>query len=377
MPLTLGVDTAGWTDHLRAVVAGRPGIVPVCKGNGYGFGIARLATVATGVLGADLVAIGTEHELPALAGTDCDVLVLTPDPGASADVEGGPDPARVIRTASTVGDVERLAGAGRRFVVECRTALERHGVVAADFGRLAVLLAGPAGAGFAGWGLHLPLVAAGSWGAAVRDRIGLLQAAGAPVPAVFVSHLRPTELAELSAAMPGIVFRPRVGTELWLGRRDVLHPVATVLDVHRLPAGTAAGYWQRRTRRDGAIVVVSGGTAHGIGLQAPPPPALRRRAAALRQSLADGVGRARSPFLLDGSAVAFHEPPHMQVSLLWVATMRRGRPSRLPDRGEQLPLGVRFTTTSFDVVRFDTDPAAMDHDRPGSTDAAPQPRADG
>jgi hypothetical protein len=365
VPLNLRVDSGPWTDHLRSFAAARPGLVPVCKGNGYGFGLRRLAETATELLGVDLIAIGTEAELAVVAGLDCDVLVLTPDPGwpdptgplpqGSSEGRAGPSPERVIRTASTVGDVERLLAVGCRFVVECRTAIERHGVEPAEYGELARLLGGqPAKRTFAGWGLHLPLAGAGTWGGSARARIVALREAGLPVPAVFVSHLDSGEIAALAAALPGLglpatAVRARIGTDLWLGRRDVLHPTATVLDVHPLPAGARAGYWQRRVRTAGAIVVVSGGTAHGIGLTAPPPPTARRRLASLRAATGDSIGRARSPFVFDGHSLAFHEPPHMQVSLLWLPGVAG---SGLPSRGSELGLRVRYTTTVFDSVRI-------------------------
>ena len=43
MSLSLYVDGDRWRAHLRAVAQGHPGIVPVAKGNGYGFGVGRLA----------------------------------------------------------------------------------------------------------------------------------------------------------------------------------------------------------------------------------------------------------------------------------------------------------------------------------------------
>jgi alanine racemase len=57
MPLTLHVDGARWERHLARVRDAHPGIVPVLKGNGYGFGVGRLAERATW-LGVDTVAVG-------------------------------------------------------------------------------------------------------------------------------------------------------------------------------------------------------------------------------------------------------------------------------------------------------------------------------
>mgnify|MGYP000692882946 CR=1 FL=1 len=43
MSLTLSVDGERWRAHLRTTAERFPGLVPVAKGNGYGFTIGRLA----------------------------------------------------------------------------------------------------------------------------------------------------------------------------------------------------------------------------------------------------------------------------------------------------------------------------------------------
>ena len=78
MALTLHVDGDRWRAHLREVAARTPGLVPVAKGNGYGFGLGRLARKATW-LGVDTLAVGTYEELPEVADRYAgDLLVLTP-----------------------------------------------------------------------------------------------------------------------------------------------------------------------------------------------------------------------------------------------------------------------------------------------------------
>lgn len=62
MPLSLSVDGPRWREHLRATVAASPGLVPVAKGNGYGFTVAGLARRAEW-LGADTIAVGTYAEV--------------------------------------------------------------------------------------------------------------------------------------------------------------------------------------------------------------------------------------------------------------------------------------------------------------------------
>ncbi len=44
MPLTMYVDGPRWRSHLQQVRDTHPGLVPVIKGNGYGFGVGRLAS---------------------------------------------------------------------------------------------------------------------------------------------------------------------------------------------------------------------------------------------------------------------------------------------------------------------------------------------
>ena len=56
------VDDKRWRSHLRSVLEAAPGLVPVAKGNGYGFGIARLAEISE-ELGADTIAVGTYAEV--------------------------------------------------------------------------------------------------------------------------------------------------------------------------------------------------------------------------------------------------------------------------------------------------------------------------
>src|SRR5699024_10760931 len=112
MPLTLTVDGPRWRTHLRAVAEEHAGLVPVIKGNGYGFGKPRLARRAEW-LGSDTVAVGTYDEvaevLPRFSG---DVLVLSPWRPDLAEA-GAPDDAydpRVIHTVGRVEDLRTMSG---------------------------------------------------------------------------------------------------------------------------------------------------------------------------------------------------------------------------------------------------------------------------
>src|SRR5680860_705101 len=78
MSLSLYVDGDRWRTHMKSVASSHPGIVPVAKGNGYGFGIARLARKAAW-LGVDTLAVGTYDEVAgAAARFDGSILVLSP-----------------------------------------------------------------------------------------------------------------------------------------------------------------------------------------------------------------------------------------------------------------------------------------------------------
>src|SRR5690606_119130 len=76
--LTLYVDAERWRSQHKRVIDSYPGIVPVAKGNGYGFGVERLAQEAAG-FGADILAVGTYDEMQVAAKVfEGDLLVLTP-----------------------------------------------------------------------------------------------------------------------------------------------------------------------------------------------------------------------------------------------------------------------------------------------------------
>ena len=75
----LSVDEEAWRAHVQSVVAAVDGLVPVVKGNGYGFGRRRLFREAVSF--ADEVAVGTTAEAVSVGAGDVQpaaVTVLTP-----------------------------------------------------------------------------------------------------------------------------------------------------------------------------------------------------------------------------------------------------------------------------------------------------------
>ncbi|PSL01338.1 alanine racemase [Haloactinopolyspora alba] len=355
MPLTLHIDTPRWREHVRDRLADPSGpddgtaavrVVPVTKGNGYGFGNGLLAAEAAA---ADVptLAVGTSDEVETVRRAfDGDVLVLAPlRPWDAATADD-----RVVRTVSRVEDLRRLAAAGGRprVVIELLTSMRRHGVALADLPEALTACEPLRVEGFA---LHLPL--AGQHGAEARSLAEQAFAAagehGPDVPRrLWVSHLSAAEAADLARRTAADV-NLRVGTALWLGDRAALTARATVIDVHDVRRGDTFGYRQRRARRDGTVAVVAGGTAHGVALEAPTPATgVRQRAVALAKGGLESAGRALSPFRVAGRQRWFAEPPHMQCSMIWLPGG-----VEVPAVGDEVDVDVRFTITHVDRIAWD------------------------
>jgi len=337
--LSLYVDDARWRAHLRSVVDAVPGIVPVTKGNGYGFGNRRLAAVAEG-LSADTLAVGTYAELAdVLDSFTGSLLVLSPW-RSFEPVEYHP---RVVHTIGRLEDLEGVAAAAPeppRVVLELMTSMRRHGFSARGLREARRHLDGVIVEGFA---LHLPM-SHGSHLSEMHRLMNALVASGIASRRVYVSHLSDAELATLRASYGDFELRPRIGTRLWLGDRGALQVRAAILDCHEVERGDVFGYRGRTAPKHGHVVVVSGGTAHGIGLEAPTGGAtLRDRAATIAKGGLDAAGFVRSPYTIGGKQRLFAEPPHMQVSMLFVPDG-----SAIPPVGSEVDVRVRFTTTTFD-----------------------------
>ncbi|WP_432587480.1 alanine racemase [Streptomyces sp. HD1123-B1] len=338
MALTLYVDTARWRAHQHSVLQQFPGIVPVCKGNGYGFGHERLAEEAARI-GADVLAVGTTYEAARMKDFfSGDLLVLTPFRRGEEPV---PLPDRVIRSVSSVDGVYGLVNA--RVVIEVMSSMKRHGITEQDLPQLHAAIENVRLEGFA---IHLPLDRTDGIDA-VEEVIGWmdrLRAARLPLHTMFVSHLKADELARLQQQFPQTRFRARIGTRLWLGDHDSTEYRGSVLDVTHVAKGDRFGYRQQKATSDGYLVVVAGGTSHGVGLEAPKAlhGVMPRAKGVARAGLAT-VNRNLSPFVWAGKQRWFAEPPHMQVSILFV-------PGDVPapQVGDELVAHLRHTTTQFD-----------------------------
>lgn len=300
MTIRLTVRTALWRGHVAGVVNAVDGLVPVVKGNGYGFGRVALAELAAEF--SDTVAVGTIHELDGLP-DDLHVVVLTPTLVA-------PDSAAPVLTVGTEAHIDALRGWPGRVIVKLASSMQRYGR-----GVELVELARDAGVDVVGVSVHPPL--AGS-DADHRNEIEAVLATVDPDVAVWISHLQPTSCATLPTTH---TFRVRLGTALWHGDKSFLHLDADVLDVRPVEAGQRVGYRQEPAAFDGHLVMIGAGTANGV------------------TELAD----VRSPFHFRQRRLALHEAPHMHTSM---AIVRRGDPC--PAIGDRVDVQRPLTMTLVD-----------------------------
>lgn len=316
MTLILRVDTPAWTRHIDDLAGRVAGLIPVVKGNGYGFGAPELVRRASGH--SVLVAVGTEHELDALP-DDLAAVVLSP----TLTPSGRP---RTIHTVGNDAHLEALTRVGGNAVVKIRSSMNRHGVPAERSAEL-VSRCRRAGVDVVGLSIHPPLAGTS---ADHRTEIESLLAihdanGGDPNLAVWVSHLEPPDYDALRSAHPGREWRLRLGSALWHGDKSMLALRADVLETVAVRAGDVAGYRATSVPSDGTLVMVGCGSAHGV---APLP---------------DGA----SPFHFSRQRLALLEPPHMHTSMCFVP---EGRP--VPSIGDEVDVQRPLIVTRPDRIEW-------------------------
>ena len=374
MSFTLQINGEKWRTHLRAVTnaltrASGSSPVPVIKGNGYGLGQELLGATAMD-LGADTIAVGTVFEIESVVDvTRGDIVVLQPfdprDASAALQWSGIGEKfyaGRVIRTVASPQALADLVSGTKsvRIILEARSSMVRFGFTESELiGALRnpeIRAALATGRIFVeGMSIHLPIersapnshaVEVMRWAGLWERETAVWEGHSPPAPVIWVSHCSDSELATIRDSVSELIVRARVGTRLWLGNRSALSASGTVLAVHPVSEGVKVGYRQRGAGKNATLVVVSGGTAHGIGLSAPSPTtSLRQRVTSFGSGALDAAGRAMSPFSIGGKQRWFAEPPHQHVSMLWL-----NNESVLPRVGDQVRAEVRFTISRFDSV---------------------------
>ena len=376
MTFSLKVDTEKFRGQLVSTMnsyatAGAE-LVPVIKGNGYGFGRKALAGEASR-LGSHRVAIGTVWELgQTLADFTGEVLVLEPfnsvDESAIAQwrshLEHNAD--RIIVTVSNQDLASVRAAGAKNIYLEGKTSLSRFGILPFDmqslsnFNDLKVL----------GLSLHLPIVQLASKVDATTEISAAFDGAELSqsiteawnwivlyeelsnkysLPKhISLSHVSEKQIHSLTNMMQSYNFNlkieVRMGTKLWLGEPSALQACGTVLQIHEITHRQTMGYQQIDSGSNKRLIVVSGGTAHGVAMAAPSNAgSLRKKGVAIAEGFSQAIGKVRSPFSYKGKNLDFVEPPHMQVSMLWSNDMSIVV-------GDELNCNVRNTTSNFDCV---------------------------
>jgi alanine racemase len=314
MGLRLTIRRSAWKQRLQDVAADFPGLIPVVKGNGYGFGRRPLMPLAATL--SDTIAVGTVFEADDVP-ADRAATVLTPHLGLL--------PAAItsttMLTVGSVAHVEALHGQGwtGTVAIKLQSTMHRHGVATDELAALTDAISAtrlvPAT-----YLIHLPL--AGTPHDHAVEVESWLPRLDASLP-VSVSHLDDAAYAALRLAHPDREFTIRLGTQLWHGDKSFLHLSADVLDVHPVRAGTRVGYQATRVDGDGHVVLVAAGSAHGV------------------QPLDDG----RSPFHFARGRLALLEAPHMHTSMLFVAA---GDPC--PRVGDRVDVQRPLTMTTVDEL---------------------------
>jgi alanine racemase len=305
MTVRLSVDRARWLEHVTTTLdAVRPFAepVPVVKGNGYGFGRARLAGMAADFV--DQICVGTIHELDDLP-TGVEPIVLTP-------TLREPFTEHVILTVANAQHIAAVRHQPRRVIVKLASPMQRYG------GRIDLIdTARSAGLDVIGVAIHPPL--AGTDDERLAHITGQLDHID-PALDIWVSHLGIDALATLPTDRR---WKLRLGTALWHGDREAMHLSAQVLEVRSVSAGTCVGYRQVPVDSDGYLVMVGAGTANGV------------------HPLDDG----RSPFHHRQTRLPLIESPHMHTSMLF-CTSDMPRPSI----GDWIDVQRPLTWTAIDEL---------------------------
>ncbi|HEY0519663.1 MAG TPA: alanine racemase [Ilumatobacteraceae bacterium] len=315
MALRLTVHKAAWESHIDSVAAAVDGLVPVVKGNGYGFGRATLHPLVKGL--SDYVCVGTTYELDHVHDRVTPV-VLTPSLVPPPTTHSGLPP---IMTIGNERDVAALRSWRGRVIVKLQSSMRRYGTTPTALPALIDAIVG-GGLGHVGYALHLPL--AGCDDDRVAEVETWIEHLDAHVP-LWLSHLQPDSYAALRARHPDHQFRLRSGTALWHGDKSFLQLHADVVAVNPVAAGERAGYHLTEVPHDGRIVLVSAGTSHGVA------------------PLDGGT----SPFHFQRNRLAMLEPPHMHTSMLLVP---EGAPC--PAVGERVDVQRPLITTLVDEVEW-------------------------
>jgi len=314
--LRLNVDTISWKRHFREVANGFGDLIPVVKGNGYGFGRTTLIQHAATL--SKEIAVGTvfeAHDVP----KNCVATVLTP---AGRELPESL-PQTAVLTVGSLHHIENLKNNSWRgsVVVKLRSSMNRYG---ANNDELTNVLAALKNAGLTqvGWSIHPPLD--GNQSDYLTEIKNWMLQVSSDLP-WFVSHIDASGIRQLRQEFVQNKIRARSGTALWLGDKSMTHLIADVLDIRSIGNGETAGYRNVKIKQDGAIAMIGVGTSHGVHL----------------------VGAELSPFHFNQQRLELVEPSHMHTSMVFIP-----KGEKLPQVGDYVDVQQPLTRVYPDFISW-------------------------
>ena len=318
MTLQLSVDSAAWGRHVSETANSLGDLIPVVKGNGYGFGRPTLIEHAK-KLSSD-IAVGTIFEANDVP-SDCRAFVLTPVgkvlPPAKNLAKNN------VLTIGAIHHVENLRDADWHgdVVIKLRSSMNRYGANPSELGAL-IAAVHDAGLTQVGWSVHPPLDGwAQSHGAEISD---IISSVDSNLP-WLVSHIDAENLANLRKTHVAREIRVRSGTHLWLGDKSMFELNADVLDARPVKSGDVVGYRNITLHQDGTLVMVGAGTSHGVQL----------------------VGAELSPFHFNSTRLSLVEPSHMHTSMVFVPANQVA-----PKPGDMVDVQQPLTRVYPDIISW-------------------------
>ncbi len=315
MALVLTVQSDDWNKHVTSLANSVRGLVPVVKGNGYGFGRDWLATQASKL--APTIAVGTIFEVSSVP-AQCTPVVLTPSLELPENLRDD-----AILTVGSIAHIEAAASSkkSRQVVVKIRSSMNRYGAEVSDVAQL-LEKCQTTNLQVRGVSIHPPLT--GTSADHVREIENLLATIDPSLPA-WVSHVDPKDFADLHTRHPERQWFLRLGTSLWHGDKTALQLTADVIETVAVTSGQKVGYHGVEILQSGTLVMIGCGSAHGVS------------------PLADGL----SPFHFSRQRIQLIELPHMHTSMCFIPS---GQPT--PAVGDLVDVQRPLITTAVDRINW-------------------------
>jgi alanine racemase len=313
--LVLTVQSDAWNNHVTSLANSLHGLVPVVKGNGYGFGRDWLATRAGDL--SPTIAVGTIFEVSSVP-AHCTPVVLTPSLDLPENLRDD-----TILTVGSIAHIEAVASTKklRQVVIKIRSSMNRYGAAVGDVTQL-LEKCRTTNLQVRGVSIHPPLTGASA--DHVREIENLVAAIDPSLPA-WISHVEPQDFAELQSRYPERQWFLRLGTSLWHGDKTTLQLTADVIETVAVTSGQKVGYHGVEISQDGTLVMIGCGSAHGVS------------------PLADGL----SPFHFSRQRIQLVELPHMHTSMCFIPS---GQPT--PVVGDWIDVQRPLITTEVDLIQW-------------------------